>query len=53
MIERHGAGAAHRAAERVNEMIDTADTAGRDFWAQVVREIHVLTGRSQVPFDRA
>jgi hypothetical protein len=42
MIDRHGAEAALRAAERINERIDNADWSGRDLWAAVVHAIHEL-----------
>lgn len=42
MIERHGAEAAMRAVERVNDRIDNADWDGRDLWAAVVHAIHDL-----------
>jgi hypothetical protein len=42
MIERHGAEAALRATERLNDRIDNADWNGRDLWAAVVHAIHDL-----------
>jgi hypothetical protein len=42
MMERHGAKAAVRAAERVNDRIDRRDWSGRDVWAAVVHAIHDL-----------
>jgi hypothetical protein len=48
MIERHGAQAALRATERLNDRIDNADWSGRDLWAAVVHAIHDLQGA--VPF---
>jgi hypothetical protein len=40
MIEWHGAGAALRAVERLNDRIDQGDLNGRDTWAAVVHAIH-------------
>jgi hypothetical protein len=42
MIERHGADAAPRAVERVNDRIDRGDWTGREVWAAVVHAIHEL-----------
>jgi hypothetical protein len=42
MIERHGAQAALRAAERVNDQIDKGDREGSYLWAAVVHVIHEL-----------
>jgi hypothetical protein len=42
MIARHGADAALRAVERINDRIDNADWSGRDLWAAVVHAIHEL-----------
>jgi hypothetical protein len=42
MIERHGAQAALRAVERLNDRIDKGDWKGRDLWAAVVHAIHEL-----------
>jgi hypothetical protein len=42
MIERHGAEAALRAVERLNDRIDRGDLSGRDTWAAVVHAIHEL-----------
>jgi hypothetical protein len=42
MIERHGADAALRAVERLNDRIDQGDLNGRDTWAAVVHAIHEL-----------
>ena len=42
MIERHGAQAALRSVERVNDLIDKGDWSGRDLWAAVVHTIHEL-----------
>ena len=42
MIDRHGAEAALRATERINDRIDNADWSGRDLWAAVVHAIHDL-----------
>jgi hypothetical protein len=50
MIDRHGAEAALRAAERINERIDNADWSGRDLWAAVVHAIHEL--QPAVPLPR-
>jgi hypothetical protein len=44
MIEQHGRRAGHAAAERVNQMIDDGDWAGRDLWARVVHSIHEQQG---------
>jgi hypothetical protein len=51
MIERHGAEAALRAAERINERIDNADWSGRDLWAAVVHAIHELQPAVPLPRD--
>jgi hypothetical protein len=50
MIEQHGAEAALRAAERINDRIDNADWSGRDLWAAVVHAIHEL--QHAVPLPR-
>jgi len=42
MIDRHGADAALRAVERLNDCIDQGDLNGRDTWAAVVHAIHDL-----------
>jgi hypothetical protein len=42
MIERHGADAALRAVERLNDRIDQGDLSGRDTWAAVVHAIHEI-----------
>jgi hypothetical protein len=42
MMERHGAGAALHAVERLNDRIDQGDLNGRDTWAAVVHAIHEL-----------
>ena len=42
MIERHGAGAALRAVERLNDRIDQGDLNGREAWAAVVHAIHQI-----------
>jgi hypothetical protein len=42
MIEQHGADAAVRAVERVNDLIDRRDWSARDVWAAVVHAIHDL-----------
>ncbi len=40
VIAQHGPDAAVLAAERLNEMIDNGNWAGRDAWACVVHAIH-------------
>jgi hypothetical protein len=42
MIEHHGARAALRAVERVNDKIDKGDRDGSYLWAAVVHAIHEL-----------
>ena len=49
MIERHGAQAALRAVERLNDRIDEQDWKGRNLWAIVVHAIHDLQNAGQVP----
>ena len=49
MIGRHGAKAALRAAERVNDRIDNTDWSGRDLWAAVVHAIHELQHAVPLP----
>ena len=40
MIERHGADAALRAVERLNDRIDQGNLNDRETWAAVVHAIH-------------
>ena len=40
LLAQHGPRAVHVAVERINDSIDRADVAARDFWAEVVHAIH-------------
>ena len=51
MIERHGADAALRAVERLNDRIDQGDLNGRVTWAAVVHAIHDLQQAVPPPHD--
>ena len=51
LIARHGPRAARVAAERLNVMIDSNDTHGRDLWACIVRAIHQRQGTGAVQAD--
>jgi len=49
MIERHGAEAALRATERVNDLFDKGDADGCITWAAVVHAIHELQNTAPFP----
>ena len=51
MILAHGPRAPVAAAERLNECIDQGDKHGRDYWVQVVYEIHRLQRRTDAPLN--
>jgi hypothetical protein len=48
MIDRHGGEAPQAAIDRLNQMIDHGDWAGRDRWACVVRTIHLSLGVASI-----